>query len=69
MIQSFVSAWLAIFYEKHILNPLSESPTIDNIYYEEKIFINFQKLLIYEIVFLILVCVVIIFILKQKKIF
>ena len=57
LVPSFVSAGLALFYEKHILNPLSESPTIDHMYYEEKIFINFQKLLIYEIVFLILVCV------------
>ena len=57
LIPNFVSAGLAIFYEKHILNPLSESPTIENTYYEEKIFLNFQKLLIYEISFLILVCI------------
>jgi MFS family permease len=57
LVPSFVSAGLAIFYEKHILNPLSESPTIEHSYYEERIFLNFQKLIIYEIGFLILVCV------------
>ena len=51
------SAGLAIFYEKHILNPLSESPTIEHSYYEERIFLNFQTLIIYEIGFLILVCI------------
>ena len=61
LIPSFVSAGLVLFYEKHILNPLSESPTIDHMYYEEKIFINFQKLLIYEILFLILVGVLSLF--------
>lgn len=57
LVPSFVSAGLAIFYEKHILNPLSESPTIEHSYYEERIFLNFQKLIIYEIGFLILVCI------------
>ena len=57
LVPSFVSAGLAIFYEKHILNPLSESPTIDHSYYEERIFLNFQTLIIYEIGFLILVCI------------
>ena len=53
---SLVSAGLTIFYEKHILNPLSESPTIENSYYEKKIFLNFQKLIIFEVLFLIVVC-------------
>ena len=57
LVPSFVSAGLAIFYEKHILNPLSESPTIEHSYYEERIFLNFQTLIIYEIGFLILVCI------------
>ena len=54
---SLINAGLAIFYEKHILNPLSERPTIEHSYYGEKIFLNFQTLIIYEIGFLILVCV------------
>jgi MFS family permease len=57
LVPSLASAGLAIFYEKHILNPLSESPTIENSYYEERIFLNFQTLIIYEIGFLILVCI------------
>ena len=57
LVPSLASAGLAIFYEKHILNPLSESPTIDHSYYEERIFLNFQTLIIYEIGFLILVCI------------
>jgi uncharacterized membrane protein len=57
LVPSFVSAGLAIFYEKHILNTLSESPTIEHSYSEESIFLNFQKLIIYEIGFLILVCI------------
>ena len=57
LVPSFVSAGLGIFYEKHILNPLSESPTIENSYYEERIYLNFQKLIIFEIGFLIMVCV------------
>ena len=57
LVPSLASAGLAIFYEKHILNPLSESPTIEHSYYEERIFLNFQTLIIYEIGFLILVCI------------
>ena len=57
LVPSLVSAGLAIFYEKHILNPLSESPTIENSYYDKNIFLNFQNLIIIEIGFLILVCV------------
>ena len=56
LVPSFVSAGLAIFYEKHILNPLSESPTIENSYYDKKIFLNFQKLIIFEVLFLMVVC-------------
>ena len=43
LIPDFLSAGLNIFNEKVILNPLSESPTIDNIYYDERISSNFQK--------------------------
>ena len=49
LVPSLVNAGLAIFYEKYILNPLSESPSIDKSYYDEKIFLNFQKLIIFEI--------------------
>ena len=31
--------------EKYILNPLSEAPIIEDIYYSEKIFLNYQKLM------------------------
>ena len=55
-VPSFASAGLAIFYEKYILNPLSESPTIENSYYDQKIFLNFQKLIIFEVVFLMIIC-------------
>lgn len=57
LIPSLVSATLAIFYEKYILNPLSESPTIENSYYDKKIFLNFQKLIRIEIGFLLIVCI------------
>ena len=53
LVPGFLCAGLNIFNEKYILNPLSESPTIDNIYYDKKIFLNFQKLLIFEIFLLI----------------
>jgi hypothetical protein len=43
-------------YEKYILNPLSEGPTIENLYYDKKIFLNFQKLIIFEIAILIFTC-------------
>ena len=56
LVPNFASAGLAIFYEKYILNPLSESPTIEKLYYDQKIFLNFQKLIIFEVVFLMLVC-------------
>ena len=46
LIPGFLCAGLNIFNEKFILNPLSESPTIDNIYYDKNIFLNFQKLII-----------------------
>ena len=57
LVPTFVCVGLAIYNEKYILNPLSERPTIENTYYEKRIFLNFQKLLIYEILFLILMCV------------
>lgn len=56
LVPSFVSAGLAIFYEKYILNPLSENPTIEKLYYEQNIFLNFQKLILFEIGFLMVVC-------------
>ena len=54
LIPGLVNAALAIFYEKYILNPLSENPTVENIYYGEKIFLNFQNLIIFEIGFIII---------------
>ena len=57
LVPSFISAGLAVFNEKYILNPLGESPTIENSYYEERIFLNYQKLIIFEIGFLILTCI------------
>ena len=56
LVPGFLSAFINIFNEKYILNPLSESPTIENLYYEEKIYLNFQKLLLFEIGFLIVIC-------------
>ena len=58
LIPAFLCAFLNIFNEKYILNPLSENPTIDNIYYNEKIFLNFQKLIIFEIGFLIVTSII-----------
>ena len=58
LVPSLISASLAIFYEKYILNPLSESPTIENSYYDKNIFLNFQKLILIEIGFLIIVCII-----------
>ena len=49
LIPGFLCFFLNIINEKYILNPLSESPTIDNLYYDKKIFLNFQKLIIFEI--------------------
>ena len=53
LIPGFLCSFLNIFNEKYILNPFSENPTIENVYYNEKIFLNFQKLIIFEIGFLI----------------
>jgi MFS family permease len=57
LVPGFLCAFQNMFNEKYILNPLSESPTIDNLYYNEKIASNFQKLIISEIVLLIITCV------------
>ena len=57
LIPGILCAGLNIFNEKYILNPLSENPTIENIYYDKKIFLNFQKLIIFEIELLIVICV------------
>ena len=56
LVPSFVCSGLAIFYEKYILNPLSENPTIENSYYDQNIFLNFQKLILFEVGFLMVVC-------------
>ena len=56
LVPGFLSAFINIFNEKYILNPLSESSTIENLYYEEKIYLNFEKLLLFEIGFLIAIC-------------
>ena len=53
LVPGFLCSFLNMFNEKYILNPLSENPTIENVYYNEKIFLNFQKLIIFEIGFLI----------------
>ena len=53
LIGALLCAGLNLFIEKIILNPLSESPTIDNIYYDQNIFLNYKKLIIFEIFFLI----------------
>ena len=55
-IPSFLCVGLNIFNEKYILNPLSEAPIIEDIYYSEKIFLNYQKLIIFEIGLLIVIC-------------
>ena len=56
LIPGIFCAGLNIFNEKYILNPLSENPTVDGVYFEQKIFLNFQKLIIFEIGLLIVVC-------------
>ena len=56
LIPGFLCALLNIINEKYILNPLSESPTIKGIYYDKKICLNFQKLIIFEIWLLIITC-------------
>ena len=56
LVPNSVNAILSIFNEKYILNPLGESPTIEKTYYDEKIFLNYQKLIIFEIGFLIIAC-------------
>ena len=56
LVLSSVNAGLAIFNEKYILNPLGESPTIEKIYYDKKIFLNSLKLIIFEIGLLIIIC-------------
>ena len=47
LIPGILCAGLNIFNEKYILNPLGESPTIENSYYEERIFLNYQKQYMY----------------------
>ena len=56
LIPGFLCFFVNIINEKYILNPLSENPTIENLYYDEKIFLNFQKLIIFEIALLIFTC-------------
>ena len=55
LVPTFVNAGLSIINEKYILNPLGEGPTIEKTYYDEKIFLNYQKLIIFQIGFLIIV--------------
>ena len=52
----FLCSGLGIFNEKIIMNPLSKNPTIDNIYYDEEISSNIQKLIFFEINLLIITC-------------
>ena len=56
LVPGLLCVFLNIINEKYILNPLSESPTIDNLYYDKKIFLNFQKLIIFEIALLVTTC-------------
>ena len=56
LIPGFLCVFLNIINEKYILNPLSESPTIENLYYDKKIFLNFQKLIIFEICLMTVIC-------------
>jgi len=56
LVPGFMCAGQNIFNEKYILNPYSESPKIDNLYYDVNISSNFQKLIIYEIVLLVVTC-------------
>ena len=53
LIAALLCAGLNLFIEKIILNPLSESPKIENTFYDEHIFLNYNKLIIFEIIFLI----------------
>ena len=55
IVPTFINAGLAFFNEKYILNPLGEGPTIEKTYYDEKIFLNYQKLIIFQIGFLIII--------------
>jgi MFS family permease len=57
LVPGFLCAGLNIFNEKYILNPDSESPSIDNLYYKISISSNFQKLIISEIVLLAVTCI------------
>jgi len=56
LVPGFLCAIQNIFNEKYILNPYSESPTIENLYYNENIASNFQNLIVSEIVLLIVTC-------------
>ena len=53
LIAALLCAVLNLFIEKVILNPLSESPTVENTFYDKHIFLNYKKLIIFEIFFLI----------------
>ena len=53
LIAALLCAGLNLFIEKIILNPLSESPKIENTFYDEHIFLKYNKLIIFEIIFLI----------------
>ena len=66
LVPGFLCVFLNIINEKYILNPLSESPTIENLYYDKKIFLNFQKLIIFEITILVITCFLTIFLYFQN---
>ena len=66
LIPGFFCVFLNIINEKYILNPSSESPTIENLYYDKKIFLNFQKLIIFEIGLLIFTCFLTLFLYFQN---
>ena len=46
---NFLSLILIMYNEVFVLNNKSEYPSIDNIYYKENVFLNYQNLIIFEI--------------------
>ena len=56
LITNFLSFVFIMYNEVFILNNKPEYPSIENIYYSEKIFLNYQNLIKFEICILILTC-------------
>ena len=53
---NFLSCILIMYNEVFVLNNKPEYPSIDNTYYKENIFINYQNLIIFEIGILVFTC-------------